>query len=220
MKAVLFDLDGTLIDSAPDLAAALNLQRQQRNLPPMEVDKLRNAVSQGVRGMIDKGLNIKPNDPNYEDTRQEFLHFYAKNLTTYTQLFSGIDRLLNYLEQENIAWGIVTNKLTQYTLPIIKQLKLENRTEVVICGDTTPHSKPHPAPLLYAAQALNIEPQACWYVGDDLRDIQAGQSAGMKTIAVSYGYGGTEQEIAQWGADFIVNSTNQLLMLLIEHQHK
>ena len=211
-KAVLFDLDGTLADTAPDLAAAVNLMRTKRALDPAPYLGLRPFASAGARGLIGAGFQITPEHPDYESMRLEFLANYEAAIAIHSQLFSGVEELLNGLGQLNLTWGIITNKAERFTNPLIPQIGLENAA-CVISGDTTAHAKPHPEPLLEAARRIQIPPSECWYVGDDLRDIQAAQAANMTSIAAAWGYCGAV-EPTHWKADAILDSPLELLELV------
>jgi len=211
-RAVLFDLDGTLADTAPDLAGAMNRVRAVRGLPPTPYETLRPVASAGARGLIGASFGLKPADEGFEELRIAFLDAYEAAIAVESRLFDGMDALLASLAQQDIAWGIVTNKAGRFTHKLVPELKLEH-AGCVIAGDTTPHSKPHPEPLLEAARRLDIPPEQCWYVGDDLRDIQAGRAAGMTTIAAAWGYCG-HQEPVEWLADAIAQSPLELLGLI------
>ena len=173
--AVLFDLDGTLIDSAPDLAGAGNDMRIHRGLPALPMASFRPMVGSGARGMVGIALQLTPDSPDYEAARDEFLARYEARLTRESAVFAEMLPVLAALDTHPLPWGIVTNKATRYTVPVVRGLGLENRAAVLICGDTTAHAKPHPAPLLEAARRLGHAPQACVYGGDDPRDMQAGK---------------------------------------------
>jgi N-acetyl-D-muramate 6-phosphate phosphatase len=214
VRAVLFDLDGTLIDTAPDLAYALNLQRRARAQPEMSVEALRPFVSQGARGMLRMGFGLTPEHAEYAAVREEFLDIYAANLCRESRLFHGMTEVLEGLEARGMAWGIVTNKPERFTVPLLGALGLSARAGCIISGDTTAHIKPHPAPLLEASLRLNIDPGACMYVGDDERDIQAGHAAGMVPIVALYGYLGADKPPQQWGADLYISTPLDLLNLL------
>jgi phosphoglycolate phosphatase len=213
-RAVLFDLDGTLADTAPDLAAATNQMRVARGLPPAPIERLRPVASAGARGLIGAAFGIGPDDREFAAMREEFLSNYEANLRIGTVLFPGIDALLDDLDARDVRWGIVTNKVARFTTPLVGLLELDKRAACVVSGDTTPHSKPHPAPLLHAAAALGVEPQHVVYVGDDLRDIQAGHAAGMPTIAAAYGYCGNELPPLDWNAHYVADTADALLVLL------
>ena len=211
MRAVLFDLDGTLADSAPDLAAALNRLRHDRGLPPVPVASMRPYASSGARGLLGAGMGIAPNHPEYPELRERFLAYYEAGLAEQTALFPGIAELLAALEQRALRWGIVTNKFARFTHKVVKALGLSTRVGVVVAGDTTPHAKPHPAPLLHAAERLDVAPSACVYVGDDLRDVAAGNAAGMTTIVAQYGYLGESGNSDDWPATGWIDAPTDLL---------
>ena len=211
-QAILFDLDGTLADTAPDLAAAVNLMRTKRSLNTVPYAALRPHASAGARGLLAAGFQIDPSHEMYEAMRVEFIDHYARSNAALSSLFDGIADLLLELDQFNITWGIVTNKAANLTNPLIPLIGLQ-KSACVISGDTTPFAKPHPEPLLEAARQIQIAPKNCWYVGDDLRDIQAGQAAGMTTIAAAWGYCGAV-EPRQWGADAILDSPLELLEIV------
>ena len=213
IKAVLFDLDGTLADTAPDLAYALNRVREARGLPPLPLSATRPYASHGARGLIGVGFNVRPDDPGYGALRDEFLATYADNLCRETRLFAGLPELLDQLEARELPWGVVTNKQERFTLPLLELLKVRSRAACVIGGDTTGKSKPHPEPLLAASRAIGLAPGSCVYVGDDLRDVQAGQAAGMKTAVAMWGYlNGQHPE--RWNADCMIEEPRDLLRFL------
>jgi 2-phosphoglycolate phosphatase len=185
-RAVLFDFDGTLADTAPDLAAAVNRMRAEQGQEPLPLERLRPFASAGARGLVHAAFGVKPEDPEYKALRESFLDFYAERVCKETTLFPGIAELLGELRSRDIRWGVVTNKATRFTEQILLSLQL--RPDCVACGDTTPHLKPHPASLLHAAEQLNLPPASCYYLGDDLRDMKAAHAAGMHAIAVEWGY--------------------------------
>lgn len=213
-EAVLFDLDGTLVDSAPDLAGAGNEMRLERGLAPLPLAQFRPHVGSGARGMLAIALQVMPQDAEFAELRDEFLARYERRLTRESRVFEEMLPLLDALDARALRWGIVTNKATLYTLPVVAGLALAQRAAVVICGDTTPHPKPHPAPLLEAARRLGAEPSNCIYVGDDERDMQAGRSAGMRTVAVAWGYLGQGTPIGNWQADAVIDRPADLLQWL------
>ena len=215
-RAVLFDLDGTLADTAPDLVAAVNRMRADRGLDMMPLDSLRPFASAGARGLIGGAFDVGPEHHGYASMREEFLANYEADLCIETTLFPGIGELLDTLDARDVRWGIVTNKVGRLTMPLVAQLGLAERAACVVAGDTTPHAKPHPAPLLYAAEQLAMRPEHIVYIGDDLRDVQAGFAAGMVTVAAAYGYCGTDLPPAKWHAQHIVDSPRQLQLLLHE----
>ncbi len=213
-RAVLFDLDGTLADSAPGLADATNDMLQARGLPALSLAALRPAVGSGARGMVGTAFGLHPGQDGYDALRDEFLDRYVHRLLDKTRLFDGIQALLDRLEAAGLAWGIVTNKAHRFADPMARALGLVPRTPVLVAGDSTPHTKPHPAPLLAAALQLAIEPAHCVYVGDDVRDIQAGRAAGMATAAAAWGYLGHGGRPEDWAADAVLAHPNALLQSL------
>lgn len=213
-RAVLFDLDGTFADTAPDLGAALNRQRALRNLPPLPISRLRIHASAGARGLLGAGFGIAPEDPEFAALREEFLRFYEEVLCLETRLFPGIPELLQQLEARGLRWGIVTNKPERYTRPLLAALGVVQRAGCIVSGDTCPHPKPHPAPLLEASRTLGVAPGDCIYLGDDRRDTQASLAAGMRSIIACYGYLGTGERWERWGAHGGIEAPQDLLRLL------
>jgi phosphoglycolate phosphatase len=207
---VLFDFDGTFADTATDLAAAVNLMRRARGLAPLAPQTVRPYASMGARGLLRIGFDMTPEDRQYPAMRDEFLDNYARALCVHTRLFPGMAELIAELQARAIAWGIVTNKSSRFTAPLVAALGVA--PACVICGDSTPHLKPHPAPLFAAAEKLALAPATCVYVGDDLRDIQAARAAGMRCVAVQYGYHGTDNPgPASWNADAVISQPLELL---------
>jgi N-acetyl-D-muramate 6-phosphate phosphatase len=213
-QLVLFDLDGTLVDSAPDLAAAANAMRLARRLEALPLAALRPMVGAGARGMVGLALGVAPGQPGYEELRAEFLERYEGALLRHTVVFDAIEPVLARLETEGRPWGIVTNKQERFTRPIVEGLGLERRAAVLVCGDTTPYSKPHPAPLLEAARRAGVAAGHCVYVGDDARDVQAGRAAGMAVLAAGWGYLGQGDAVDAWGADAVLSNPAELLQWL------
>ena len=211
---MLFDLDGTLIDSAPDLAGASNDMRLARGLPALPYERLRPMVGSGARGMVGAAFGVGPEDAGFQALRDEFLSRYELRMTQDTRVFADMLPVLKALEARACLWGIVTNKAMRFTEPLVRALGLQGRAAVVIAGDTTAHAKPHPAPLLEAARRMGFEPCQCAYVGDDLRDVQAGRAAGMTTVAVRWGYLGVGDPIEAWGADHVADSPDDVLKRL------
>lgn len=211
MDLILFDLDGTLADSAPDLASAINTCLVARGLPPKPLADLRPWISHGARGLIAQTFGLQPNDPGYEDIRLEFIDHYQRNLCRDTTLFPGVDYLLSGLESAGLRWGIVTNKVASLTNPLVRLLRLHERAACVVSGDTAARPKPHPDPIHYALQVCGCTPQQAVYVGDDRRDIEAGRAAGVATVAVNYGYSVHIDNIQDWQADQIVDTPEQIL---------
>ena len=212
-QAILFDLDGTFADTAPDLGYAVNRMRIARGLAPVPEEKTRPVTSSGARGLLSAGFGITPDHADYPAMRDEFLDIYAANLCRETRLFDGMAELIQALESRGLTWGIVTNKAERFALPLMQLLGYGARVACVIGGDTTGKLKPHPAPLFAAARAIGIDPARCIYVGDDARDILAGHAAGMKTIAVRYGYlNGSDP--TTWGADAVIDAPMDVLQQL------
>ena len=214
VQAVLFDLDGTLIDSAPDLAGAANDLRARRGHGPLPFEALRPMVGTGARGMLQVAFGVAPGDADFEPLRSEFLAIYESRMLRETRVFSAMEPVLARLEAAGLAWGIVTNKHERFAWPVIEGLGLHTRAAARVAGDTTPHAKPHPEPLFEAARRAAVSPQACVYVGDDLRDIEAGRAAGMATLAAAWGYLGLGESVDAWGADAVLNSPADLLKWL------
>lgn len=208
-RAILFDLDGTLADTAPDLAAAVNLLRTERGLEPTPYAVLRPTASAGARGMIGAAFGLTPQDAGYEELRVQWFNHYQAAMAVNSTLFAGVPDLLAGIAGAGMAWGIVTNKPARFTDPLIPQIGLQH-AGCIISGDTTAHAKPHPAPLLEAARRLGLAPEQCWYVGDDLRDVEAGRAAGMVTVACNWGYCGSVEPLS-WGADYQLDTPFALL---------
>jgi N-acetyl-D-muramate 6-phosphate phosphatase len=215
-RALLFDLDGTLIDSAPDLAGACNDMRTARGLAPLPFDALRPMVGSGARGMVGVGFSIGPGEPGYLELREEFLRRYEARMTELTRLFADVAPLLEQMHREGLAWGIVTNKIARLAEPLVASLGFAANAGAIVCGDTTPHSKPHPAPLLEAARRIGVEPRDCVYVGDDRRDVEAGRAAGMATVVAAWGYLGVGEPVAAWGADAVIAAPRELMPLFAQ----
>ena len=214
VRAVLFDLDGTFADTAPDLARALNRVRAERGLAPLPPEIARPHTSSGARGLLKAGLGITPEDADYAALRDKFLDFYEQDLCVETRLFDGIPDVLVKIRAWKLPWGIVTNKGKRFTAPLLRLLAVDHLAACVVSGDSTPHVKPHPASLLFAASQLKLEPTACVYVGDDLRDAQAARAAGMRFAAAGWGYLGEGGDPGSWGADAVVATPGELLGLV------
>lgn len=211
IKAVLFDLDGTLADTAPDLGYALNRQRLSRGLPALSLEQIRPQASAGARGLLKLGFNLNPQDQEYPALREEFLDLYSECLYQSTKLFEGITELLEEIEKRAMPWGIVTNKPQRFTLPLLERLQLTRRAACVVSGDTCANPKPHPEPLLAASRAIGLAPQECIYVGDDKRDTEACLAAGMRSLIAGWGYLGNGSDPKTWGAHVMIDKPQDLL---------
>ncbi len=201
---VLFDLDGTFADTAPDMAYALNRLLEERGRPPRPFEEIRPHVSHGGRALIRLGFGLEPEHPQFDPLRQAFLRIYSDHIQRQTRLFPGMDELLNALERRASPWGIVTNKPAWLTDPLMRGLGLDRRAHCIVSGDTTAHAKPHPEPILHACRQLNLNPACCWYLGDAQRDITAGRAAGTRTLVALFGYLGIDDEPSDWGADGMI----------------
>jgi len=214
VRAVLFDLDGTFADTAPDLARALNRVRAERGLPLLAPEIARPHTSGGARGLLKAGFGVSPESADYGLLRERFLDWYGKELCVDTRLFDGIPDVLVKIRALRLPWGIVTNKGKRFTEPLLRSLAVDHLAACVVSGDSTAHVKPHPAPLLLAASLLSLEPAACVYVGDDLRDAQAARAAGMFFAAAGWGYLGEGGDPHGWGADAVLAHPREILDLL------
>ena len=213
-KAVLFDLDGTLIDSAPDLGAAADKMRTDRGLASYPLERYRPMAGAGARGMLGVAFGITPESAEFDALREEFFVTYEHRMLLNTQVFDGIPALIEALRERGLLWGVVTNKSMRFTDPLTRAIPLFASAGAVVSGDTTSFSKPHPEPLHEAARRLGVASEACIYVGDDERDIIAGRAAGMKTVAATYGYMGSQADSTLWDADASISSPLELLKLL------
>lgn len=213
-RAVFFDLDGTLADTATDLAAPVNAMRAERGQAPLPIEELRPFASSGARGLIGKGLGVGRDDPGYEALRVEFLERYEKDIVVHTRLFEGMAELLQQLEAESIRWGIISNKVERYVRIIVERLGLAERSVISYGGDSAARPKPHPDLMLLALRTTGLEGAECVYVGDDLRDVVAGRAAGMKTVAAAYGYCGNTEAPETWGADALIRHPGELTGLI------
>ncbi len=214
IQAVLFDLDGTLVDSAPDLAGAADAMRLKRGLPSLDYAKYRPLCGSGARGMLQVAFGMGPDHADYEAMRDEFFANYEACMLDNTYAFEGVAALIAALQARGMLWGVVTNKSERFALPLTGAMPLFGSAGVIVGGDTTPFSKPHPEPLLEASRRLGVASGLCLYVGDDERDIVAGKAAGMLTVAATYGYLGSASDVADWRADAQINSPFELLQLL------
>ncbi len=216
IRAVLFDLDGTLIDSAPDLGAAADQMRTDRGMPSLPIARYRPMAGAGARGMLGEAFGIGPEHPEFAGLREEFFRNYESRMTRHTTIFEGVSDLIYDILQRDLVWGVVTNKAARFTEPLTRAISLFATAATVISGDTASHPKPHPAPLLEAASRLQLRPEHCIYVGDDERDIVAGLAAGMGTVAAMYGYLGAATDPQAWGAHAAIKYPSELLQLLAD----
>lgn len=211
---VLFDLDGTLVDTAPDLAYAANQVRIEQGLAPLPVSDYRSSASGGARGMLGVALGADPEQEGYAALKESFLHHYRSHLAHDSQLFPGVADLLQRLQRNGIRWGIVTNKVGSLTQPLVQSLDLVRNASCIVSGDCTPNPKPAPDPILLAARQCGVAVRDCIYVGDDLRDIQAGAAAGMRTVAAAWGYLGLHPNPHDWSADVVVDTPAELFEMI------
>jgi phosphoglycolate phosphatase len=211
IAAVLFDLDGTLVDTAPDLGGALNAMRHKRGLAAIPAPACRAQSSHGARGLLKLGFDVEPQHPDFSDLRQEFLDVYATILTRNSPLFDGVAEVLAALNERAIKWGIVTNKPACYTQPLVEHLGLAERAAFIVSGDTCGQPKPHPEPVLHACRVANVAVNACIYVGDAERDIQAANAAGMPALVAMYGYLDAADQPGDWGARGFIHAPADLL---------
>lgn len=214
MQAVLFDLDGTLVDTAPDLAYALNLQRERHGLPFLPEVTIRPYASHGSRGLLEIGFGLLPDHAEFEQMRTEYLELYTQVMTRQPQLFDGMAEVLQEIEQRGLRWGIVTNKPRRFTLPMITHMALDSRAVAVISGDDAPQPKPSPQTLLLACERMQLDPEQVVYVGDAERDVQAGNAAGMTTLVALFGYLSDMDRPEAWGADGCIQQPQDLLAYL------
>lgn len=217
IRTVLFDLDGTLADTAPDLALALNSLLEQTGKPALPYERIRQEASYGGTALVRLGFGLNPDDSEFAELRQRFLDLYRSGICVDTRLFDGMDSVLHELDSANMNWGIVTNKPAYLTDPLVKLLGLADKAAAVVSGDTTNNSKPHPEPLLHACELAGSRPEQCLYVGDAQRDIEAGQRAGMKTLVATFGYIRDDDKPDEWGADGAIASPAELIEWIRNH---
>lgn len=214
IRGVLFDLDGTLADTAPDLGGALNRLRVEQGLSELPAETLRPHTSAGARGLIGAGFGITPDDPRYAALAERFLTLYESALCVDTRLFDGMGEVLTRLEQAGIPWGVVTNKAARFTVPLMRELGLHERAASIVSGDSVPVPKPDPAGLRLAASEMDVDVASCLYVGDDERDILAARAASMPSVTAAFGYLGCARHHSEWGADHTIHHPLELLTLL------
>jgi N-acetyl-D-muramate 6-phosphate phosphatase len=214
VSAILFDLDGTLVDTAPDLGYALNLQLQHHGKPTLSDAEIRPFASHGSKGLLGLGFNIHPNDTHFTVMKDEYLNLYESVLTRSPLLFDGMRLTLDKIIEKGLSWGIVTNKPGRFTNPLVFHLGLHQEAACVISGDDAPKPKPSPETLLLACERANLQPEQCLYVGDAERDIQAGKAAGMKTIVAMYGYIDQADKPEEWGADYSITTPQGILAFI------
>jgi phosphoglycolate phosphatase len=214
VEAVLFDLDGTLIDSAPDLGAAVDKMRMDRGLPSFPLEHYRHMAGAGARGMIGIAFGVTPEHADFDAMKEEFFVNYENCMTERTRIFEGVGDMIATLVAQGLHWGVVTNKSSRFTDPLTSAMPLFSTAGAIVSGNTTPHAKPHPEPLFEAARRLSVDPARCVYVGDDERDIVAGLAAGMGTVAATYGYLGQQTDISRWNAHLHIDSPMDLLKFL------
>ena len=219
ISTVLFDLDGTLVDTAPDLGYALNLQLEKHGKPTLSDATIRPVASHGSRGLIGLGFGVTPADTDFLALRDEYLALYDQVFTRSPKLFDGMDDVLNILEKQQLKWGIVTNKPSRFTQPLVKNLGLDSRAACVVSGDDAAKPKPSPETLFLACKQAQVKPEHCIYIGDAARDIEAGKAAGMKTAVALFGYIDKSDKPHEWGADVMINCPHELLSVLAQNKH-
>jgi len=219
LSCVLFDLDGTLLNTAPDLTTALNKALDNFNFPCVSVAAITPYISYGAAVMIEQSLTQPASATLKAEILEWLLNYYESHIADYTHLYAGMPELLNSLEENNIPWGVVTNKRERLTFPLMDALKLSNRASSIICGDTTAHSKPHPEPMFAACQQIQVAPEQCLYIGDAAHDINAGKAANMKTLAVTYGYLKNEDTPQDWGSDALAHHPDDISLWIKNHTH-
>jgi len=214
ITTVLFDLDGTLIDTAPDMARALNLLLEEQQYPMLPYEKIRPVVSNGSQALVNLGFQDTVDAEKLEQLKQRYLEIYESNLCVESRLFDGLASILERIEQQHMKWGVVTNKPGWLTEPLLQQLQLSERSSCIVSGDTTAYRKPHPEPMLYACKQAGSKPAECLYIGDARRDIEAGRNAGMTTMVAAYGYIGEWENVDSWNADLLIQHPSELDRIL------
>ncbi len=219
LSCVLFDLDGTLLNTAPDLTTALNKALAYFNFPEVSASAITPYISYGAAVMIDTALEQEVSDPVKADILEWLLNYYENHIADHTELYAGMPRLLATLETKGIPWGVITNKRERMTHPLMQALDLTKRSACIICGDTTAHSKPHPEPMLTACRQIQVPPEECLYIGDAQHDITAGKAANMKTLAATWGYLKPDDQPQNWGADALIHQPSEILDWITNQTH-
>lgn len=214
LSMILFDLDGTLVDTAPDLGYALNLQRERHGLAHLPLEAIRPFASHGSKGLLNIGFDLTPDDESFESMRVEYLDLYEQVFTRSPMLFDGISELLSSLQKRDIQWGVVTNKPRRFAAPLIESMHLSTPMTCLVCGDDAPFPKPAPDTLFMACEQSLVKPERCFYVGDAERDIEAGNAAGMKTVVALWGYIDVTDSPMRWGANFAINYPSEIIALM------
>jgi phosphoglycolate phosphatase len=214
IKAILFDLDGTLLDTAPDFIVCVNTLREKHDLPPLAHGSIRNQVSNGARALTRLASGLDDNEPSFEPLYKELLSIYRDILGQHSTLFPGMPETLRWIEQSRLQWGIVTNKPSLYTIPLLERLALPFTPSTVVCPDHVTRTKPDPEPMLLACQQCNCEPSEAIYFGDHARDIEAGRAAGMLTVSCEWGYIASDEDVESWGADHRIASPSSISALI------
>lgn len=213
-QMILFDLDGTLLDTAPDLALALNIQRERHGMDALPLADIRPYASHGSKGLLSIGFGLRPEHKDFSTMREEYLNLYDEVFTRSPILFDGVAELLLSIESKGLYWGIVTNKPKRFTQPLLQAMQLSHRARCIVSGDDSPRAKPYPDTLFLACEQVHIPPTDCIYIGDAERDIQAGKAAGMRTVVALYGYIGSEEQPQTWGADWMITQAMEVLSLI------
>ncbi|WP_462379207.1 N-acetylmuramic acid 6-phosphate phosphatase MupP [Pseudomonas sp. Marseille-QA0892] len=214
LEAVLFDMDGTLLDTAPDFVAVIQAMRASRDLPPVPEKTVRDVVSGGAKAMVSSAFEVDPASDEFESLRLEFLDRYQNACAVHSALYDGMAEVLADIEAAGLKWGVVTNKPVRFAEPIMQRLNLAKRSAVLVCPDHVERSKPDPEPMVLACSQLGVAPETVLFIGDDLRDVESGRAAGSRTVAVTYGYIHPEDNPRSWGADAVIDHPSELRALL------